>query len=295
VVFEESIHPNGTRLHSARIIPFRGSWVEFTVDINDVCFVHIDKKKKFPATALLRAFGWGSTDSIYRLFFEVKHITLKKEHFQPTSELVGLVIAEEVVDRETGEVVFELGSELTEEALAQLKRLGRKRLALYVSRTPSERGQTQLIKRTVQKDPTHSEDEALFAIYSLLRPVDAPNVETARDALHRVFFNAKRYDLGRVGRYKICQRLGLDVPLSTTVLTRDDFVAILKYLVDLNEGRGYTDDIDHLSITWGTGESAPSESSSRISSRSASPGWPDWFASGCRSTRIPRRSRSTTS
>ncbi|MSR23448.1 MAG: DNA-directed RNA polymerase subunit beta, partial [Gemmatimonadetes bacterium] len=246
VVFEESIHPNGTRLHSARIIPFRGSWVEFTVDINDVCFVHIDKKKKFPATALLRAFGWGETDDLYKLFYQVKHVTLKREHFQATSVLLGRVLAEDVVDRDTGEVAFELGRELTEDVLAQLKRLGRKRLAVYMPETESDRGRTQIIKRTIQKDPTHSEEEALHAIYSLLRPGDAPNVETAREALHRVFFNPKRYDLGRVGRYKICQRLGLDVPLSMTVLTRDDFVAILSYLINLNEGTGYTDDIDHL-------------------------------------------------
>ena len=246
VVFEENVHPNGTRLHSARIIPFRGSWVEFTVDINDVCYVHIDKKKKFPATALLRAFGWGETDDIYRLFYDVRHVTLKRQHFQPTSELIGQVLADDVVNRETGEIAFEIGTELTEETLGQLKRLGRKRIPVYMSDTQSDRGQTQIVKRTIQKDPTSSEEDALYAIYSLLRPGDAPNVETAREALNRVFFNPKRYDLGRVGRYKICQRLGLDIPLSNTVLTHDDFVAIFEYLIDLDEGRGYTDDIDHL-------------------------------------------------
>jgi len=246
VVFEENIHPNGSRLHSARIIPFRGSWVEFTIDINDVCYVHIDKKKKFPATALLRAFGFGETRQIFELFCKSKSVSLKKAHFEANSEIEGAVLAEDVVDRETGEVLLELGRELDEEALEQLQRLPRKRVKIFVSNTQSDRGQSQIVKRTVQKDPTSSEAEALHAIYSLLRPGDAPNVETAREALERVFFNPKRYDLGRVGRYKINQRLGVDVPRSTTVLTRDDFVAIFRYLVDLNEGRGFTDDIDHL-------------------------------------------------
>ncbi|MEX2295750.1 MAG: DNA-directed RNA polymerase subunit beta, partial [Gemmatimonadota bacterium] len=246
VVFEEDTHPNGSRLHSARIIPFRGSWVEFTIDINDVCYVHIDKKKKFPATALLRAFGWGTVDELFRLFHKVKAVTLKKSHFQANSELEGQVLAEDVADSKTGEILLELGADLTEEALKKLQRAGRKRIKVYAPLTDSERGQSQIVKRTILKDPTHSEEEALYAIYSLLRPGEAPNVETAREALERVFFNAKRYDLGRVGRYKINQRLGLDTPRSKTVLTREDFVAIFSYLIDLNEGRGFTDDIDHL-------------------------------------------------
>jgi DNA-directed RNA polymerase subunit beta len=246
VVFEENIHPNGSRLHSARIIPFRGSWVEFSIDINDVCYVHIDKKKKFPATALLRAFGYGSDEALYALFYDTRSVKLTKAHFQPASELLGSVLAEEIVDEESGEIVFELGAELTDEALKRLERTGLKKVKVYTSRVETERGESPIIKRTIQKDPTGSEEEALFAIYSLLRPGDAPNVETAREALKRVFFNPKRYDLGRVGRYKINQRLGVDVPRSTTVLTEADFVSILRYLIDLSEGRGFTDDIDHL-------------------------------------------------
>ncbi len=246
VVFEESVHPNGSRLHSARIIPFRGSWVEFTIDINDVCYVHIDKKKKFPATALLRAFGYGENEEIFGLFYKAVATSLKKDHFGPNSEFLGAILAEDVVDRETGEVLLELGSGLDEDGLMQLQRLRRKRIKFYVSEAKTERGQSQVVQRTIQKDPTDSEDDALYAIYSLLRPGEAPNVETARDALERVFFSPKRYDLGRVGRYKINQRLGLDTPASTTVLTREDFVAIFAYLLDLNEGRGFTDDIDHL-------------------------------------------------
>jgi DNA-directed RNA polymerase subunit beta len=246
VVFEENIHPNGSRLHTARIIPFRGSWVEFTIDINDVCYVHIDKKKKFPATALLRAFGYGTNDELYSLFFETKTVKLKKEHFQSASEIEGDVIAEEIIDQESGEILFEHGTELTSEVLKKVERAGLKSLKIYVPTEAVERGASPILKRTIQKDPTKSEEEALFAIYSLLRPGDAPNAETARQALERVFFNPKRYDLGRVGRYKINQRLGLTTSRGTTVLTRDDFVAILRYLVNLSEGRGFTDDIDHL-------------------------------------------------
>jgi DNA-directed RNA polymerase subunit beta len=246
VVFEESIHPNGTRLNSARIIPFRGSWVEFTIDINDICYVHIDKKKKFPATALLRAFGNGSDGEVYRIFYTTKSVSLKKADFEAGSEYLGKVLAEEVADPDTGEILLEEGAELTEEALGILQRLGKKKISIYASDTTTERGESQIIKQTLKKDPTSTEEEALYAIYSLLRPGEAPNVETAREALDRVFFSPKRYDLGRVGRYKINQRLGLEVPGSTTVLTRDDFVAILGYLIDLSEGRGFTDDIDHL-------------------------------------------------
>jgi DNA-directed RNA polymerase subunit beta len=246
VVFEENIHPNGSRLHSARIIPFRGSWVEFSIDINDVCYVHIDKKKKFPATALLRAFGYGKDEELYGLFYDTRSVKLVKAHFQPASELLGSVLAEEIVDEESGEILLEHGSELTDEVLKRIERAELKKITVYTSRVESERGESPIVKRTIQKDPTTSEEEALFAIYSLLRPGDAPNVETARQALERVFFNPKRYDLGRVGRYKINQRLGVGVSKGTTVLTRDDFVAILRYLIDLSEGRGFTDDIDHL-------------------------------------------------
>ncbi len=246
VVFEENVHPNGSRLHSARIIPFRGSWVEYTIDINDVCYVHIDKKKKFPATALLRAFGYGTDEELYKLFYTTRDLTLKKDHFGVNSEIYGQVLATEIVDPETGEILLEHGTELDEGALKRLERIGQKKIKLYASEVHSDRGQSNIVKRTIQKDPTSTEEEALHAIYSLLRPGDAPNVETARTALERVFFNPKRYDLGRVGRYKINQRLGVKVSKGTTVLTKDDFIAIFKYLIDLNEGRGFTDDIDHL-------------------------------------------------
>lgn len=246
VVFEENIHPNGSRLNSARIIPFRGSWVEFTIDINDICYVHIDKKKKFPATALLRAFGFGTDDELYSLFFETGQMTVSATDTQGRKEILGFVAAEDVTEKSTGEFIVESGTEIDEEIAERLERAKRKKIKVYHTSHGETKVDNPIVKNTIKKDPTASEEEALNAIYALLRPGDAPNIETARLALERVFFNPKRYDLGRVGRYKINQRLGVDVPRDVTVLTRDDFVAILQYLLNLAMGRGFTDDIDHL-------------------------------------------------
>jgi DNA-directed RNA polymerase subunit beta len=338
VVFEEATHPNGQRLISARIIPFRGSWVEFTVDIHDVIYVHIDKKKKFPATALLRAFGYSSNSDILRLFFGTRELDLgkKRETRIDQREVLGAIIAEDLtlagevvapaepeegkkkkketkkarlqrerdeadllvregdelteevlnrlirhkihkvrvfasytlvdlrdeldaiergereirrilgrdaVDPETGEVLADLGREVSPTLINKLRKAGINKVHVFV---PSGRAESTLIRNTLAKDPTTSEEQALRQIYSLLRPGDAPNKETAREALNRLFFSPKRYDLGRVGRYKINQRLALSIPASETVLTKDDFIEILRYLVELHEGRGTIDDIDHL-------------------------------------------------
>src|ERR671918_198575 len=214
VVFEESIHPNGQLLFSARIIPFRGSWVEFTIDIHDVIYVHIDKKKKFPATALLRAFGYGANADILKLFYAVKDIAGYtavdlRDEAQPTTvrEREGKhILAFDVADPETGEVLAEGGRELSDAMKKKLLKAGVPRVEVLLSAT---RAESPLIKNTLAKDPTHSESEALEQIYALLRPGDAPNLETARQQLQKLFFNPKRYDLGRVGRYKINQRLKL--------------------------------------------------------------------------------------
>src|SRR5215203_5483157 len=333
VVFEEATHPNGQRLISSRIIPFRGSWVEFTVDIHDVIYVHIDKKKKFPATALLRAFGYGTNSSILRLFFGERELDLVKKRESRTDqrEVLGAIIAENItlageavdpdapklktkkartqLERDQSELLVKEGDELTEEVFNRLRRLKIDKVKVFASYTmidlrdemdaiergeraegrrvlavdvvdvntgeviaecgekltdtiikrirkaeinkvqvfvTSGRAESMLIKNTLAKDPTHAEEEALKQIYSLLRPGDAPNKETARQALERLFFSPKRYDLGRVGRYKINQRLGLPTDAGMTVLTKEDFIEIIRYLVELHEGRGYTDDIDHL-------------------------------------------------
>jgi DNA-directed RNA polymerase subunit beta len=332
VVFEESTHPNGQRLLSSRIIPFRGSWVEFTVDIHDVIYVHIDKKKKFPATALLRAFGYGENRDILRLFFAERDLDLtkKRETRNDQREVLGAIIAEDIelegevtaadapkpktkkakAERERSEsaLLVREGDELTEEVLNRLVRQGIKSVKVFASYTQidlrdeqdaidrgerdvrrtlardvidqdtgevvaekdttltdavikrirkadivkvfvfvaSGRAESTLIKNTLAKDPTKHEEEALRQIYALLRPGDAPNRETAKQALERLFFSPKRYDLGRVGRYKINQRLRLSTPMSTTVLTKEDFVEIMRQLVELHEGRGDVDDIDQL-------------------------------------------------
>jgi len=247
VIFEEHTHPNGTKLHSARIIPFRGSWVEFTIDINNICYVHIDKKKKFPATALLRAFGYGTDAEVYQLFFDVMDVDLSDSGKEGHRDFTGAVLATDVVDPKTGEILLEGASELDEEAMELLERAEITKVQIYGRESAQTvRGESPIVKNTLKKDPTSDEGEALSAIYSLLRPGEPPNLATARTALERVFFNAKRYDLGRVGRYKINQRLQLDIPKDTAVLTREDFIAILRYLIDLSEGTGFTDDIDHL-------------------------------------------------
>ena len=311
VVFEESIHPNGQRLFSARIIPFRGSWVEFTVDIHDVIYVHIDKKKKFPATALLRAFGYGGNADILKLFYAVKEIDItgKLEGRAQKREVLGTLLAADVPDPENkkGEPLARVGDELVLERFNAFRRAGITAVRVFAGYTsldlredaqptttqqapsryvlafdvadadgevvgeagrdlsdtlrkkllkagvtkvdvllPAGRSESPLIKNTLLKDPTHTEAEALAQIYTLLRPGEAPNLETAREALKRLFFHPKRYDLGRVGRYKINQRLKVNEPKDNTVLTENDFVAIIRYLIELSEGRGYTDDIDHL-------------------------------------------------
>jgi DNA-directed RNA polymerase subunit beta len=248
VVFEETVHPNGSKLFSARIIPFRGSWVEFTVDIHDVIYVHIDKKKKFPATALLRAFGYGRDEDVLRLFYTTRDLELSDDMLDQRvqrRDVFGVLLAEEVVDPETGEVIAEIAEELTPELFNRLRRADVSHVKVFTS-GEGARGESPLLKNTLRKDPTSNEEDALRAIYTLLRPGEAPNVETARLALERIFFNPKRYDLGRVGRYKINQRLGLDKPAGHTVLTQEDFIAIIRYLIELNEGRGFVDDIDHL-------------------------------------------------
>jgi DNA-directed RNA polymerase subunit beta len=250
VVFEETIHPNGSRLFSARIIPFRGSWVEFTIDIHDVIYVHIDKKKKFPATALLRAFGYGRDEDVMRLFTTAKPFN-PADYADDESrrrEVVGALLAEEVVDPDSGEVLAEVAEELTDEVLERLQRAGVTEAKIFSAAVEggATRGESPLLKNTLRKDPTDDEESALSAIYSLLRPGDPPNMETAREAIERIFFNPKRYDLGRVGRYKINQRLKLNLPRNHTVLTQEDFIAIVRYLIELSEGRGFIDDIDHL-------------------------------------------------
>jgi len=240
VFFSETQHPNGTPLFSARIIPFRGSWVEFTTDVNDVMYVYIDRKKKFPVTMLLRAIGFATNETILDLFQlseEVK-INIKK-----LGLLLGKTLAADVVDKTTGEVVADQGKEVTQDLVDQCLALGIKSLRVIRIDDPNA---PNVIANTLRKDIAKTDVQSIEAIYRQLRSGEPPDVDTARALIERMFFNEKRYDLGAVGRYRINKKLELDIPYDTTVLTREDIVAIIKYLIELHGGIRQTDDIDHL-------------------------------------------------
>jgi DNA-directed RNA polymerase subunit beta len=240
VFFDEEIHPSGKRLFSARIIPYRGSWVEFTLDVNDVMHVNIDSRRKIPATTLLRALGYSTDEEIINLFYGTEKVELagKKK-----AQLVGRICADTKVDKSTGEVIFSTLDIITDTILDKLKELEIGRLKLLVFDPQKD---VDIILNTIKKDQTKSRDEALMKMYSMLRPGEPPSEEVAQTLLDKIFFTSKRYDLGEVGRYMINQRLNLDIPLSVTILDKQDFVSIVKYLVRLAKGEGYVDDIDHL-------------------------------------------------
>jgi len=239
VFFSESIHPNGTPIYSARIIPFRGSWVEFSTDINNVMYAYIDRKKKFPVTTLLRALGYSSDDEILELFNLVEEIDVAKVDLD---EYQGRVVCSDVVDRKTGEIFLNKDTVLDEEHIKLLKKKNVKKLRLLVAMGSEE----SVIAKTISKDQVRSEEDALTTIYKQLRSGDAPDLDTAKTLIDRLFFNEKRYDLGDVGRYRLNSKLGLEVPVSTTTLTKTDIIAIINYLIDLQQKKRSVDDIDHL-------------------------------------------------
>jgi DNA-directed RNA polymerase subunit beta len=240
VFFDEEIHPNGKRLFSARIIPYRGSWVEFNIDVNDIMYAHIDSRRKIPVTTLLRAFGYSTNQELLSLFYETEKLNLSG---RKQAKLAGRISAETVADKQTGEVIISAGESLTDAHLDGLKELKISNLKLIKFDPQKDAG---VIINTLQKDPTSSEEEAHVRIYSLLRPGEPPTLEMAQGLLTRLFFTEKRYDLGEVGRYMINQRLNLNIPLTMMVLEKQDFVAIMKYLLGLRNGEGMVDDIDHL-------------------------------------------------
>ena len=239
VFFSESIHPNGTPIFSARIIPFRGSWVEFTTDINNIMYAYIDRKKKFPVTTLLRALGYSSDDEILELFNLVEEVDVNKVDLK---DYEGRVICSDVVDKKTGEIFISKDATLNEEHIKRIKKTGVKKIR-FLRPTGNE---TSVIANTISKDASRSEEDALGAIYRQLRSGDAPDLDTAKTLIDRLFFNEKRYDLGDVGRYRINSKLNLSVPVSTTTLTKQDIVAIINYLIELQQGKRAVDDIDHL-------------------------------------------------
>ncbi len=257
VFFGQSVHPNGTKIYSARVIPFKGAWMEFATDINNVMFAYIDRKKKFPVTTLLRSIGFETDKDILELFGMADEVkadkkTLEKNLGKRLAARVLRTWVEDFVDEDTGEVVsierneiiLERDSILDESNIAMILEMDVK--SVFIQKEEVS-GDYAIIYNTLNKDTSNSELEAVQHIYKQLRGADAPDDETARGIIDKLFFSDKRYDLGEVGRYKINRRLGLNFPIEKKVLTKDDIIAIIKTLVQLTNGKSEVDDIDHLS------------------------------------------------
>ena len=257
VFFGQSVHPNGTKIYSARVIPFKGAWMEFATDINNVMYAYIDRKKKFPVTTLLRSIGYETDKDILELFGMADEVKTDKKTL---GKYVGKRLAarvlrtwvEDFVDEDTGEVVsierneivMERDTVLDEEAITTISEMDVK--SVFIQREDVG-GDYAIIYNTLNKDTSNSELEAVQFIYRQLRGADAPDNETARGIIDKLFFSDKRYDLGEVGRYKINRKLNRDAPLDQKTLTREDIILIIKYLVRLTNGKAEIDDIDHLS------------------------------------------------
>lgn len=240
VAFSQTIHPNGTPIYSARIIPLRGSWVEFATDINYVMYVYIDRRKKFPATTLLRALGFQSDEEILNLFDLVETVNVKKAKLE---DYLGRMIASDIFDMSTGEIFLTRDAILSEEDLERINDAEVDVLKFIKSASSNEQN---LIVNTLRKDTSHTKEEALYAIYRQLRSGEAPDLATAESLIEKLFFNDKRYDLGDVGRHRMNDKLKLNIPETTTVLTVEDIISIMKYIIELKDDRVAVDDIDHL-------------------------------------------------
>ena len=260
VFFSLNFHPNGTKIYSARVIPFKGAWMEFTTDINNVMFAYIDRKKKFPVTTLLRAIGYDSDKDILEIFGLSEEIKADKKQLKKAigRKLAARVLKkwnEDFVDEDTGEVVtierneiiLERDDTLDEQNIELILESDIETIILQKERTGEDVKDFSIIYQTLQKDPSSSELEAVTQIYRQLRGTDPPDEETARGIIDKLFFSDKRYNLGEVGRYKINKKLELDIDLNTLVLTKDDIIAIIKYIVELINQKAELDDIDHLS------------------------------------------------
>jgi len=257
VFFGMSYHPNGTKIFSARVIPFKGAWMEFATDINNVMYAYIDRKKKFPVTTLLRAIGYDSDKDILSLFGLADEIDVNKKNLEKNigRKLAARVLKswmEDFVDEDTGEVVsierneiiLERDTYLEEDNVQMILDTGVKKIILQKDDLTED---YSIIFNTLQKDTSNSEIEALQTIYRQLRGSDPPDEETARGIIEKLFFSDKRYDLGEVGRYKINKKLGLEISIDNKVLNREDIASIVKYLIRLVNQKAEIDDIDHLS------------------------------------------------
>ena len=258
VFFGSSIHANGTQLYSARIIPFKGSWIEFATDINNVMYAYIDRKKKLPVTTLLRAIGFENDKDILQIFNLAEEIKVNKTNLK---KVVGRKLAarvlkswvEDFVDEDTGEVVSIERNEvildretiIEPEHIDEIIESGTQSILLH--QEESTASDYSIIFNTLQKDPSNSEKEAVLYIYRQLRNADPADDASAREVINNLFFSEKRYDLGEVGRYRINRKLGLTTDMDVRVLTREDIIEIIKYLVELINSKATVDDIDHLS------------------------------------------------
>lgn len=258
VFFGQSIHTNGTKLYSARIIPFRGSWIEFATDINNVMYAYIDRKKKLPVTTLLRAIGYESDKDILETFglaeeVKVNKTSLKKVVGRRLAARVVKSYIEDFVDEATGEVVsverteviIERETEITPAHFQLILDSGCQTILLH--KESQNLNEYQIIYNTLQKDPSNTEREAVLHIYRQLRNAEPADDQTARETINGLFFSEKRYDLGEVGRYRINTKLGLKTDMDTRVLTHEDIIEIIKYLIELINSKVTIDDIDHLS------------------------------------------------
>ena len=258
VFFGSSIHANGTQLYSARIIPFKGSWIEFATDINNVMYAYIDRKKKLPVTTLLRAIGYETDKDILQIFnlaeeIKVNKTSLKKVLGRRLAARVLKSWVEDFVDEDTGEVVsiernemvLERETVLQEEHIQQIIESGAQ--SILIHHEEASASDYSIIFNTLQKDPSNSEKEAVLYIYRQLRNADPADDASARDVINNLFFSEKRYDLGEVGRYRINHKLNLTTDMDVRVLTHEDIIEIIKYLIELINSKATVDDIDHLS------------------------------------------------
>ncbi len=258
VFFGQSFHANGTKLYSARVIPFKGSWIEFATDINSVMYAYIDRKKKLPVTTLFRAIGYERDKDILEIFdlaeeIKVSKANLKKYFGRKLAARVLNTWHEDFVDEDTGEVVsierneivLDRDTEIDKENVVEIIESGVKTVLIH--KEISQQGEYAIIHNTLQKDPTNSEKEAVEHIYRQLRNAEPPDEETARGIIDKLFFSDQRYNLGDVGRYRMNKKLGLDIGMDKQVLTTEDIITIIKYLIELINSKAEIDDIDHLS------------------------------------------------
>ena len=238
VFFDQNFHPNGTKIYLARIIPFRGSWVDFTTDIYDCIYAIIDRRRKFPATILLRAIGFSSNEEILGSFGLCKKWKVSKK-------IIDKKFLDDIVDSSTGEIIFEKNSIIDSDTISKLKKMKINEVALLDDSKENEVA-IEVMMNTIEKDPTNNSEEAVLLLYKHLRTGEAPSIDLATKFIEKMFFSTKKYDLGSVGRYRINKKFGLNSPIEEPVLTKADFVEVFKYLISMRNGQNGPDDIDHL-------------------------------------------------